>query len=373
MTTSSAGSQLGGDVFQNSIYIGMIIQNILYGIELYLYFTTMHVLLANGGARNKHNLFYAIFSSMMLFLVTVWVVTQAIFNQKMWLSQSNFPGGPNAYWAENNFAWYMDWGAIAIFTLQLMTEALMIHRCRIIWNSYRVIVIPIILWLAILGEHHLILLPCGFSFHVHLALGIMTSWTICSPRSNWVSSVTTNIALTYTTSIILHTTLTCMICYRMVRHARTIRESLGHEYASLYFAIVTIIVESVLPYTLSGVVCLVLLATRSAMAIAFISAYFMVMCISPQVLILRVILGGAHDSDTIRRPDSTIKFSPRSTFGSQQFDDSGTRTHVQTLSNVYLPDRHSNPPSTAVVEVGSLAGLPEASFSSPDRNAIHGV
>ena len=97
------------------------------GIELFLYFQTMRILLSNKGAYKSSNIFYALFSSVMVFSVTVWVATQAMFGQKMWLLDSNFPGGPHAYWRKNIAVWYIDWGTTAIIILQLMTDALMVR------------------------------------------------------------------------------------------------------------------------------------------------------------------------------------------------------------------------------------------------------
>ena len=107
----------------------------------------------------------------MVFSVTVWIATQAIFGEKMWLLDSDFQGGPGAYWETNISDWYMDWGTTAVILLQLMTDSLMvghgrerqnmcslgwfqIYRCRIIWNSYRAIIVPIILWLSTFGKYH---------------------------------------------------------------------------------------------------------------------------------------------------------------------------------------------------------------------------
>ena len=141
------------------------------GVELLLYFKTIQILLSSRGTRKKSNLFYALFSSMMVFLITVWVATQALFGQKMWLLEADFPEGPDAYWSANIWVWYMDWGTMAVIVVQLMTDGLMvghsracqnvcsfgwfqIYRCRIIWNSKRAIIVPIILWLSSLGEHY---------------------------------------------------------------------------------------------------------------------------------------------------------------------------------------------------------------------------
>ena len=67
---------------------------------------------------------------MMLLMITIWISTQAIFGEKMWLEDANFPGGPDSYWASNISVWYMDWGTTAITVLQLMTDALMVGHDR---------------------------------------------------------------------------------------------------------------------------------------------------------------------------------------------------------------------------------------------------
>ncbi|KAI9566095.1 hypothetical protein HD554DRAFT_2040516 [Boletus coccyginus] len=301
-----------GSLFQNSVYVGIIIENILYGVVLVLYFRTMVILLGNRGEHKKFSLFYALFSSMMVFSITVWVATQALFGEKMWLLDSDFPGGPDAYWDAYIWIWYMDWATTGIIVLQLMTDALMIYRCRIIWDGCRAIVIPIILWL--------------FTF----VLGGLVAWTSSVPGSDFFTGIAAQFSLAYwTVSVFLNTILTCMICYRIVLHGRKVREHLGHEHASLYFGVVTLVVESVLPYTLSGVAFLASLGSGSSTAATFICVYFMMM-----MLILRVLAGRAWDSDTSRRPGSTLKFSPDDASGSQWSDPGSTRADLQTLPNV---------------------------------------
>lgn len=56
----------------------------------------------------------------MLFCVTVWVATQAMFGQEMWILQANYPGGGDAYWNNNIAVWYVDWGTTSVIVLQLM-------------------------------------------------------------------------------------------------------------------------------------------------------------------------------------------------------------------------------------------------------------
>jgi len=280
-----------GPVFQNSVYVGINLQDILYGVELVLYFKTMRALLFHGRPIKKSDIFYAVYSSVMLLMITIWVSTQAVFGEMMWLENASFPGGPDAYWATNVSVWYMDLGTTAITILQLMTDALMIYRCRMLWDSYQVIFLPVILWLAT------------------LVLGILVIWTSSSPGGNFFNGVAAQLGLTYYCVSVGQTAiLTWVICYRMVTHGRVVRERLGQDYASVYFAVLSLVVESVLPYTLSGIAFLVSFGAKSNTSIAFACVYILMMCISPQMLILRVALGSGWNKETV--PTSTLKFTP---------------------------------------------------------------
>ncbi|KAG9316987.1 hypothetical protein JVU11DRAFT_1167 [Chiua virens] len=230
----------GDDQFQNAVYVGINLEGILYGVELALYFATMHRLLAHEGKRKKSDVFYAVFSSVMLLNVTIWVSTQARFGQQMWLLNADFPGGPNAYWAAHISDWNMEMGTTAMVVLQLMTDGLMIYRCWMVWNSYRVIIIPSVMWIGT------------------IALGIAVIWANSTKDGIEFQDIASQICLAYfSVTTFLTTVLTLMICCRMVWFGRKLKAQLGHEYALPYFAVVSLVVESVLPYTLTGITFLV--------------------------------------------------------------------------------------------------------------------
>jgi hypothetical protein len=130
--------------FQISTYIATNLSEVLYGesngpyppsdtslvhtgIELVLYFKTMQLLLSGRGKRKRSDLFYAFFSTIMLFLISVWLVTQVIFNERMWIEFRDYPGGPAQYWSDHISDWYIDFGSTAMIVLQLMTDALMVR------------------------------------------------------------------------------------------------------------------------------------------------------------------------------------------------------------------------------------------------------
>ena len=120
--------------------------------------------------------------------------------------------------------------------------------------------------------------PVVASFHILLALGVLVAWVTSAPGSDFVTGIAGQLTLAYwSVSVFLNTTLTCMICYRVLQHGRKVQEHLGHEYASLYFTVVTIIVESVLPYTLSGIAVLVASGVGSPTSPAFICVYVLMM------------------------------------------------------------------------------------------------
>jgi hypothetical protein len=122
------------------------------------------------------------------------------------------------------------------------------------------------------------LLPAVTSFRALLALGVLVAWVTSSSGSDFGTGLAAQLSLAYwSVSVFLNTTLTCMICYRVVRHGRKVQSVLGNEYASLYFAVVTTIVESVLPYTLSGIAFLVTFGVGSPTSAAFICVYFLMM------------------------------------------------------------------------------------------------
>ena len=68
-----------------------------------------------------------------------------------------------------------------------------------------------------------------------------------------------------------------MICYRLMCHAKTAKEYLGDEYASPYFTIITHLVESALPYTLSAIAFLVSFGVGSDSDMGFLRVYALMM------------------------------------------------------------------------------------------------
>lgn len=90
--------------------------------------------------------------------------------------------------------------------------------------------------------------------------------------------VASQIALAYlVVCVFLNATLTSLICYRLIRHGELVHAELGHEHSSLYFSVAETIVQSMLPYTLTGIAYLVGLGLRSEALNVISWVYFMMM------------------------------------------------------------------------------------------------
>lgn len=275
----------------------------LPGIELCLYFRTVHISLNRRGAAPRSTVFYQVFSTVMLVLTTVWVAAGSRFGQELWVLGQNYPGGPIAYGLAHTSDLYNVVSGAASIVLQLMADCLMVrlwmdienecepyfasfqaYRCRIVWGSYRAIIVPTILWIATFGEHHLF--PLWHSFQLSSTkpvLGTLIVWTSSIPQTIIFNGVAGKLGLAYySTSVLLHGTLTCTICCRFVCHARKMKE-LGEEYASPYFNMIRVFFESSLLFTLAGIAFLVSYGLGDHTELAFSRVYvlMMVRCWNP--------------------------------------------------------------------------------------------
>lgn len=81
--------------------------------------------------RNKHptraDKFLVVFSTVLLILNTIYWTTQTYFGEQMWIVHADYPGGMDAYLADNVAVWYQTWGSAAVMVSNLMADALMVR------------------------------------------------------------------------------------------------------------------------------------------------------------------------------------------------------------------------------------------------------
>ncbi|KAI0710873.1 hypothetical protein C8Q76DRAFT_798391 [Earliella scabrosa] len=309
-------------IFQHSWYIGNILQAILYGVELVLYFASVKIMLGSKTRRDaetaRGNTVLLWLSSGQLVMITISLIVQCFFGEAMWITNENYPGGTAAYFGAHASVWYETLGSAACVVLSLMSDGFLIYRTYVVWNDWRVAVIPCMLY-------------CGTA-----GLGIATCYISGKPGADFFLNLSADIALAYTSVVIaLNFICTTLICSRILWVAKSMEKTLGREISKTYTGAASIVIESMLPYTLFGIAYVATLGTNHPTSILFLALYVMATCISPQLIILRVLMGRAWTKNVV-----TTTFRMRSTVpishgidGPTSYEESpGTTINLRVLS-----------------------------------------
>ncbi|RPD54584.1 hypothetical protein L226DRAFT_616431 [Lentinus tigrinus ALCF2SS1-7] len=283
-------------LFQNAYYLAINFNAILYGTELALYGLTMQSLFQNRKKWTRTEQFYMSFSTATLCLITIYMSTEAVFGQEMWIVHADFPdGGPAGWFLENVNVWYQTLGTAASVVLNLLADALLIYRVYVVWTDIRVIAFPCLLYLAT------------------LALGILELYLSGKPNSDFFVGKAMQLGTAYWASTIsLNVISTCIICGRLMYLGRAIeaaRNVKGRGKAAVrYTGTLEKIIESALPYSMAGIAYLVSFGLGSDLAIMFCAFYVMFSCISPQLIIMRIVTGTAWTRDRTAETVSALEF-----------------------------------------------------------------
>ncbi|KAI0821785.1 hypothetical protein BC628DRAFT_1543082 [Trametes gibbosa] len=261
-------------IFQNAYYIGNNFNAIFYGVELVVYVATIRALHRPGRASRATDKLLIAFSTILLLLNTVFVATEAVFGEEMWIVNANYPGGSEAYLVAFASVWYQTFGTAASIALNLLSDALLIYRCYVIWGgSFRIVLLPTIIYIA----------TCALGIAQLVASGI--------PHADYFAGFAQKLGTAYTSTIIaLEIIVTTLICVRIRQICRQCGGSSGgtamvHRYAGA----AAVFVESMLLSTLCGIAYLVPFARGDDISIFFLSIYVMSTCLAPQMIIFRMV------------------------------------------------------------------------------------
>ncbi|KAI0821783.1 hypothetical protein BC628DRAFT_1464255 [Trametes gibbosa] len=279
--------------FQNAFYIGNNFNAILYGVELVLYFMTVRAMF-NPKHRQMHSRgsdkFFVFFSTALLCLNTIFVATEAVFGQEMWVVHADYPGGQDAYLDDFAAVWYQTLGTAASIVLNLLSDGLLIYRCWIIWDDIRVVMFPIVLYLGT------------------FSVGIVQLYESGRPNANYFAGLAKQLGISYTSCVIsLNLIVSGLIFGRILYLIRRVAHIVGVDRE--YTTAAAILVESAALYSLTGIAYLVSFAIESQTSIFFLSVYVMMTCIAPQMIILRVVVGRAWTRERSAMTSTNLEFT----------------------------------------------------------------
>lgn len=66
------------------------------------------------------------FNAALLLLITVYVATEAVFGQEMWIVHADYSGGQDRFLRDHASVWYQTLGTSACIVLNLLSDALMV-------------------------------------------------------------------------------------------------------------------------------------------------------------------------------------------------------------------------------------------------------
>ena len=71
--------------------------------------------------------YFLLFSTVLLCLNTVFVATEAVFGEEMWIVNANYPGGMDQYLGDFASVWYQTFGTAASIVLNLLSDGLLVR------------------------------------------------------------------------------------------------------------------------------------------------------------------------------------------------------------------------------------------------------
>ncbi|KAJ7587157.1 hypothetical protein C8J56DRAFT_1165266 [Mycena floridula] len=272
-------------------FIGMHLADMLYGVTVILFFRCMiGILLPRHGRARKP--WMAVYTLVLFGLATIFTGMNLQVSRLGFIDDRNFPGGPEAYQLFL-FSTPLALTPNIVFILaNWLADALLMFRCKVIWDKWWILVVPGILFLG------------------SLSMGIITIYQSCQPNANLWTKVTFNFALAYfSTATTLNILLTILICARLVLHQRNVKGTRGFRSKLPYSSVITMLVESSAIYAVSSAIFIGTYAAQNPASTLFLSILSQTQVIGPLLIIARVVNQKAWVSTNSKGNSNSAPFS----------------------------------------------------------------
>ncbi|KAH7912740.1 hypothetical protein BJ138DRAFT_1003780 [Hygrophoropsis aurantiaca] len=283
-------------IIERSMYIGDAFMLILWGINFCMFIHSSYLLLASGrGAhKRKSRIFYVVYSAIFMLFLTISTATDVVFGQLMWIEHRDVAGGPFAYFAENLSDWYNTLGTATDVAANAMGDGLLLYRCYMIWGSRLwVVAFPALIYIS------------------SVVMAIMMTIESAIPGANIWQGLAANFGIPWVAlTVCFNIIATIMIVTRLLLVYFRVRRVLAPDLTRTYMGVISIIVESSLPFTILGIAYLALYIQNSPSQTALGFVWGSIVVLSPQLIILRVSMGVAWNKDTLARVNTSMVFAP---------------------------------------------------------------
>ncbi|ESK84237.1 hypothetical protein Moror_3806 [Moniliophthora roreri MCA 2997] len=283
------------DIFEKSLYVANVFLCILYGLELYIAFTTIYLLIIDRSRRTrKQKIFYVSYIISIVLVQALAVASNTALGYLMWLEHRDFPGGPMAYYTGITTSWNNFTGISSIELTNFLGNLLSLYRCYVIWGrNIPVMILPVLMFLTASVMAIITLVQsAGTSIYSSQSVNYVVLWI----------SITSS----------LNVLLTALISLRLLSARRRLLK-LNITAPTHYIGVVAILVESSLPFPVLGILYAVLSAKNIGVYVIFAVFWGMYAGIAPLLIIYRVVKGTAWTNDDNNTVFSDVGITIRTT------------------------------------------------------------
>ncbi|KAJ8519043.1 hypothetical protein ONZ45_g3971 [Pleurotus djamor] len=253
-----------------------------YGIHLSIYAVAMYHILKQKTVPWKS----AAFITTLFLLGTINIICKIRFSELAWIDDRSYPGGPSRFLHEQQAVVENTVGHGTAIVATFLMDALLLYRVFVVWGkNWYIVTLPVLMYLA------------------STALSVCVAIQAAKPHSSLWAGKTFDYGVPFwSISMTLNILLTVLLVARLLYARHKIRSALGPTYGQTYTDIVAITIEAALPYALVCLVFIILYAMKNTAEILFNPMMLQVQCLTPELIVLRVIRGRAWTSTTFTEP-----------------------------------------------------------------------
>ncbi|TDL25354.1 hypothetical protein BD410DRAFT_636923 [Rickenella mellea] len=280
--------------FERSSFAGAFLGSVAYGLHATTFAATVYFM-TRKNTKGHSTPFLLAFVCALFTLGTIFIGANTKFVQQAFIDNRNIPGGPIAWFHlhyDNNVPIL---GNTAYIISNFLADGVLLHRLLVVWEyNYFVVAVPT---LGYLGS---------------TALSILTLFQSARPGANLWTHTTTIFAIPYwSLSLSVNLLVTLMIVFRLILWRNKVKEMLGPEHTGTYTSVAAMLIESAAPYSTVGLIYIICYARKSNFQHLVLPVLAQVMCISPELIILRVAMGrGWKDTTRTSRLNSDASRNP---------------------------------------------------------------
>ncbi|KZT68638.1 hypothetical protein DAEQUDRAFT_711677 [Daedalea quercina L-15889] len=263
---------------------GALLSNIFYGMQFVLFGICLDILSRQLNNTNlKRHMMLIVFLVVVFILSTLFMFSSAVFTERAFIDDRDFPGGPNGYETEM-FEIPVDELGNAVFMIgQWVMDLLLVWRCMVIYGTCSKAVqrlVTTLIWLLWLAS---------------LALGIV--YLIQSRKSSLFSAANFTLA-SACMSLAINIVVTVLIAGRLLLFRRRIKNVLGSKHVTQYANIAAVLIESASMYTCFLLVFVVTLSVNNPVVNVFTQCVGQVQTVSSFLIIYRIASGSGWTART---------------------------------------------------------------------------